>query len=165
MTKPPKLPVLRLADAGTIAVTAISGHGAAEATIEVQKASQGRGNRPAVEGRVNRQNLTLFALELLDLAEQMVHQDAYASSTALANNDVTRALIDRRRKDATQRYFRIVDRLPILQLCQRVLERCDDTVAQTLLLLLGHAEANGTMPVTAKVHLNQVMTPQSDSSH
>jgi len=165
MNQPPVLPSLSLGEV-TIAVDSISGHGAAEATIEIRKiGATKRGNRTTASGRVNRQSLTLFALQLLDLAEQMMHPDAYASSTAMANSDVTRAMIDRRRKDSTQRYFRLIDRLPILQLSQRVLERCDDTVAQTLLLLLGHAEVSGTMPVSAKVQLSPVMAAQSDSSH
>lgn len=164
MTKPPKLPRLTLGN-HILAIDSISGHGAAEATVSVHKNKAKPESRPVATTNVARPELTRFALELLDLSEEMLHAGTFASSTAFPDSDTARALIDRRRKDATQRYFKGIDRLPILQLCQRFLERCDDKAAQTLLMILAHGETHGTLPVSAKLDLQPAPNTQRGSAH
>lgn len=159
----PKLPTLKIGKF-VVALESISGHGAARASFALKQSSpSGRSCRDLDAGTVSRTDLTTFALNLLDIAEQMVHDEAYARSSAMNPTDEARAILARRKKDATQRYFRITDRLPILLLAQRVLERCNDEVAQSLLMLLGHAEARGVLPVKVALQLDAVDAPTPGS--
>ncbi len=161
---PPTLPALRFGEY-IFTVDSITGHGAAEATLAVRRAERGGvASRRIPSGTVSRPALTSFALELLDLAEQMIHPGAYRESAELEATS-SHPIAQRRRREATQRYFRLVDRLPVLQLAQKVVETCDDHVIKTLLLLLAHADTHGTLPVNAKLELSPVLAPTKGAAH
>jgi hypothetical protein len=161
----PKFPTLPTLAIGKYAVVleSISGHGAARATFTLkQMTPSGRVSREWDAGSVTRTDMTTFALNLLDIADQMMHDEAYSRSSALNPTEEARAILARRKKDATQRYFRITERLPILLMAQRVIERCNDDVAQSLLMLLGHAEARGVLPLKVALQVDAVDAPAAD---
>jgi hypothetical protein len=157
----PKLPTLTIGKFA-VALESISGHGAARAAFSLKQITPcGKIGREWDAGSVTRTEMTTFALNLLDIADQMMHDEAYSRSSALnpTATEEARAILERRKKDATQRYFRITERLPILLLAQRVIERCNDEVAQSLLMLLGHAEARGVLPLKVALQVDAVDAP------
>lgn len=148
----PILPKLALGPAYELSVDSITGHGRSYARLSVNRVPPvaNRAPRTLVDGaEVSRQELIEFSLQLLDLAEQMVDERAFVGS--LAAGSMNSQIPFLRAKDATQRYYKLVDRLPLLQLAQRALERCDDTTASTLTVMLGIAESTGKLPVRAQI--------------
>lgn len=148
----PALPRLHL---GThlLTVDSITTHGAARAMVSV------RGHEdpdcPAASAALTRDALVAFALGILDLSEHLVEDGAYHTSDSVRDGQAT---VSTRHRDGLRRYFRIRDRLPILQLAQRVLEKADDNTARKLLILLGHADATGQLPL--EVNLDLTATPK-----
>lgn len=150
---PPELPTLKL-DALMVCVDRISGHGNARASLSVRRVSPAGqpGRAVACSSQVSRNDLIGFACGLLAVAEQMIDPKAFTSTDSFDEPHQAEAL-RKRSTDATKRYFRLQDRLPLLQLSQRVLERCSDEVANTLLALLANADATGVLPVKADVRV------------
>jgi hypothetical protein len=139
----PKLPTLNLGDL-SIGVKGITGHGASRASIAICTVAG------TIEAAATREGLISFALDLLNLTDQMIDDGAY-STTDTIRSGVGR--VSSRYDDALKRFYRLSDRLPILQLAQRVLEKADDKTANTLLLLLAEAEATGAFPFKVAVDL------------
>lgn len=135
------LPRLELG-ASAVAVEGITGHGAARASLSLTT-PQG-----AASGSCTRQALVSFALDLLALADQMIDDGAYATSDTIRGGE---GHISSRHADGVKRFFRLRDRLPILQLAQAVLEQADDRTANTLLALLAQAQATGALPIKVDV--------------
>jgi hypothetical protein len=147
-----------------IRVEQINGHGASHATLTARKKqrSGSLGKCVASSETVPQQELVRFALELLALSEQMTHAGAFGASDLFqADHGHARRA---HRECRTRRYFQITNRLPILQLAQRVLERCDDTTASTLLHLLANADATGKIPVRTRVEVSSV-PPIAQGTH
>ena len=169
----PEAPELPCLDMGShvVCVDRITGIGRSLATVSVRQQVDGQplDRAVATTSTLDRDAITHFAMSLLDLADQMVHDRAYDSSSVLAQRE--RLVMQRRAADSTKRYFKLIDRLPLLQLAQRVLERCTDDTAKTLTLLLCDAEATGTLPVRAKVGVETSASaptpprPQGSTSH
>lgn len=156
----PTLPKIALGPAYELTVDSITGHGRSFARLSVNRVPPvaNRAARTLVDGaEVSRQELIEFGLQLLDLADQMVDDRAFAGS--LAAGSINSQIPFLRAKDATQRYYKLVDRLPLLQLAQRALERCDDTTASTLTVMLGIAESTGKLPVRAQIGFKSEGTP------
>lgn len=164
---PPELPSLKL-NALMVSVERISGHGNARASMSVRRLSPDGEPAAAVacSSHVSRNDLIGFACGLLGVAEQMIEPKAFTSTDSFAEPHQAEAL-RKRSSDATKRYFALQDRLPLLQLTQRVLERCSDEVAHTLLALLANADSTGVLPVKAdvRVGLVGVAVPSRKSRH
>jgi hypothetical protein len=144
METPPSLPTLVVGE-HAIRVAGITGHGASRASIAIDGDVVG-----ACVGLVTRDALVGFAIGLLDLSKQMIEDTAYGTSDSIrpgADNVPTRY------RDAVRRFYRIRDRLPILQLAQRVLETADDKTAYTLLTLLAQADATGALPINVAIDI------------
>src|SRR6185437_5264719 len=90
----PKFPTLPTLTIGKFAVAleSISGHGAARATFALKQiAPGGKVTREWAAGSVTRTEMTTFALNLLDIADQMMHDEAYSRSSALNPTEEARA--------------------------------------------------------------------------
>lgn len=140
----PQLPYLDLGDA-TFEVSGITGHGASRATFALSTSTELRS-----AGSVTREAVVKFALDLLHLSGQMIDDGAYATSDTIRDGI---GHVSARHNDGLLRYYRLRDRLVILQLAQRVLEKAPDDTANTLLSLLAHAETTGIIPINVVVDL------------
>lgn len=158
----PKLPAITIGD-HVVAVDRISGHGNASATLAITRLTPtGKPSREVDRQSVTRAELTAYALELLDLSEAMVHHGAYSSSISVPDRHQL-AMVARRKQEAVLQYFRIEDRLPILQMCQRLLESCSDAMAKQLLLMMSYAQTQGRIPVNFDLQLNPAVDADIDS--
>lgn len=144
MDTPPSLPTLVIGE-HAVRVAGITGHGASRASIAIDGEAAG-----ACVGLVTRDALVGFAIGLLDLCEQMVEDTAYGTSDSIRSGAGN---VPTRHRDAVRRFYRIRDRLPILQLAQRVLETADDKTAYTLLTLLAQADATGALPINVAIDI------------
>lgn len=138
----PKLPALTLDDC-ELTIDGITGHGASRAVATIM--TPGGDMHSA---HLTREALIAFALELLALSSQMVEEGAYSTSDTVRRGV---GAVSRRHADGVKRYYRIRDRMPVLQLAQRVLETSDDKTANTLLALLVHVEATGALPIKVNI--------------
>lgn len=152
MTLPdaPSLPSLTIGK-GALQIEGITGHGLARATAALRI----DGQRIATE-QLTREHLVSFALQLLELADALVDDRAYVTSDTVKDG---RGVLSQRHGDSLRRFYRLQDRLPILQLAQRVLESADDETANTLLTLLANVEATGHMPVRVEVAFKAANPP------
>lgn len=141
METAPKLPALKLADL-SVEVDGITGHGASRANLSVSSPAG------TATGQATREQIVAFAIELLALSGQMIEEGAYGTSDFIRTGT---GHVTGRHHDGLKRYYRIRDRLPILQLAQRVLEATDDATANTLLALLVNVEATGKMPIKIEI--------------
>lgn len=164
MDDTPKLPALELGDL-SIRVAGITGHGASRASLVVSSPAE------ELSGLATREALVDFALALLQLSEQMIEEGAYGTSDTIRAGSVH---VSSRHRDGLKRFYRIRDRLPILQLAQSVLEKADDGTANTLLALLAQAEATGALPIKVEIDFSASQEPEkpmsqsrdpSDSTH
>lgn len=146
----PRLPILLIGN-GAVQIEGITGHGASRATLTLRL----DGTRVATEN-VTREGLVAFALGLLDLSEQMVDDRAYLTSDTVRDG---RGAVSTRHGDGLKRFYRLQDRLPILQLAQRVVETADDGTANTLLTLLANVEATGQLPIRVQVDYKPAPAP------
>lgn len=138
----PCLPTL-LVGSAAVQIEGITGHGASRASLAMRV----DGQRVATDS-LTREELQVFALSLLDLTEQMVDDRAYLATDSVRDG---RGAVSDRHGDGLKRFFRVKDRLPILQLAQRVIETADDATANTLLALLANVEATGNLPIVVQV--------------
>jgi hypothetical protein len=152
MTQPeaPSLPSLTIGS-GALHVEGITGHGLARATVALRL----DGQRVATDN-LTREQLTGFALQLMELADELVDDRAYATSDSVKDG---RGVLSQRHGDSLRRFYRLQDRLPILQLAQRVLESADDETATTLLTLLANVAATGEMPFRVDVAFKAANAP------
>lgn len=145
----PILPSL-VVGTGAIQVESITGHGAARAALAMRL----DGARVATES-LTRETLFSFALELLDLCENMVDDRAYHTSDSMRDG---KGAVSSRYEDGLRMHYRLRDRLPILQLAQRLLERADDETANTFLTLLASASTTGEIPIRVEVDFKHAPT-------
>ena len=146
----PALPQLRLGK-HSLGIDSITTHGAARAVVSIRE--QGSAGGAIGTTTLTREALVSFAIGVLDLAEHLIEDAAYHTSDSVRDGQ---ASVSARHQDAVRRYYRIRDRLPILQLAQRVMEKADDTTANGLLMLLGHCEATGRLPLQVKLDVSAV---------
>lgn len=134
-----------------LAIDAIAGHGAESARFVTRRvgANGKAGRKSIIANAVPREQIAAYAIDLLELCELMVDGAAYTTTDALPQPG--RARIGSIRADAVKRHARLRDRLPLLMLAQRVIERADDEVTSTLLALLANMEATGKTPIRAVV--------------
>ncbi|MEI2263559.1 hypothetical protein OHC51_21620 [Stenotrophomonas indicatrix] len=140
----PSLPTL-IVGGHAIRVAGITGHGASRACIAIDGDDAG-----AHEGLVTRDALVGFAIGLLDICEQMIEDTAYGTSDSIRSGA---GKVSTRYRDGVRRFYRIRDRLPILQLAQSVLETADDKTANILLTLLAQAKATGSLPINVAIDI------------
>lgn len=160
-----------------LTVDDVSGHGSEYAILSLRGSTpRGRpGKRLAMKG-MTRGEVVEIAFQLLDLADQMQPKTTYATSESvsteqepLPHSDAFFSALDAttemaRRRDVAERYRRLKSRMPLLQLAQRVLERCDDEIADTLhATLLGVAQT-GTLPFSAFIEFREAPDPTSLSN-
>lgn len=149
------------------------GYGTEFATLslrEIKDKSKGQvGRRVMLNPATTRTQLIDLAFGLLDVADQMQPRATYAMSDTVHSGmseptpsnatfhklaeEAREPDIDGRRRDTSARFQRLRQRMPELQLAQRVLERCSDEVALTLASLLVMVDQTGDLPLRAGVQL------------
>lgn len=152
----PAMPSL-IVGSGMVYVESITGHGVSLASVVLRV----DGQRLAAEP-IGRERLVNFALGLLKLSQQMVDERAYLSSDTVQDG---LGAVSTRHKDGLKRYYRLKDRLPILQLAQRVLESADDDTASTLLALLASADATGRLPVSVRIDVQSTQDSGTEADN
>lgn len=110
---------------------------------------------------INRAELTALAFALLDITDLMSPESVNATSQVFGTrfaepwpvNEtfMKMANTDQRRRDVAQRHRRINERMPILHRAQRLLEECDDKVAETLDFVMSVAKHTGDLPLRTNV--------------
>lgn len=151
-----------------LTVDDLSGYGTEYATLslrEIKNKAKGQPGRRIKLDQATRTKLIELAFGLLDVADQMQPKATYATSdtvhSGMAEPSPANATfhklaeearepdIDGRRRDTSARWLRLQQRMPELQLAQRVLERCSDDVALTLASLLVMVDQTGDLPLRA----------------
>lgn len=147
----------------------VSGVGCEHATVGLRALGEdgAPGTCVMVEHGLSRSDVIALAFGLLDIADQMQPLATYSTSSAVAgaltefapgNETFTRLVAEHaaasssvaeRRLDTAQRYRLLKERMPTLQLCQRVLERASKDVADTLYAMLSMADQCGNLPFRA----------------
>lgn len=138
----PALPQLAIG-ASNIIVESITGHGQSLANCVVRV----DGQRVSTE-QLDREAVIAFGLSLLQLGEQMIDGRAYLASDTVRDG---LGVVSSRHNDGLKRFYRLRDRIPILQLAQSALETCDDETANTLLALLANVQATGQIPIRVQI--------------
>jgi hypothetical protein len=152
-----------------LTVDDLTGYGSEFATVSLReiknKPKAQPGSRVMLNPATSRTQLIELAFGLLDVADQMQPKATFATSDTVHSGaaeptplnstfcklaqDSPQPDIDRRRRDVSARFHRLRQRMPELQLAQRVLERCSDEVAMTLASLLFMADQTGDLPLRA----------------
>lgn len=126
------------------------------------------GKRIKANFGVKRAEVIAMAFNLLDVADMMQPDSTYATSDSVHSskgesipvhagfNQLRREVrppdideVDGRKRDVAERFERLRQRMPELQLAQRVFERCSDEVALTLASLLVMVDQTGDLPLRA----------------
>lgn len=117
------------------------------------------GKRIVVEFGVTRTEVIQAAFGLLDVADVMQPESTYAHSESVHSGlseprpdslSFLELNLAERKRDVVKNHQRLRERMPTLQLAQRVLERCNDEVAATLCALLVTADQTGDLPLRAE---------------
>ena len=152
-----------------LTVDELTGYGAEYATLSLReikdKAKGLPGRRVKLNPATTRTQLIELAFGLLDVADQMQPKATYATSDTVHSGmaeptpanatfhklaeEAREPDIDGRRRDTSARFQRLRQRMPELQLAQRVFERCSDEVALTLASLLVMVDQTGDLPLRA----------------
>ena len=157
-----------------LTVDQLAGYGTEYANMSLRESNDKGlpGKRIRANFGVRRSEVIAMAFRLLDVADMMQPDSTYATSDSVHSskgesvpahdgfNTLRREVrpvdideIDGRKRDVAERFERLRRRLPTLQLAQRVLERCDDDVAQTLTALLMMADQAGDLPLRAELQV------------
>lgn len=153
-----------------LTVDRLAGYGTEYADMSLRE-SNGKGQpgrRVKAKFGVKRAEVIAMAFNLLDVAEMMQPDSTYATSDSVHSskgesipihagfNQLRREVrqpnideVDGRKRDVAVRFERMRQRMPVLQLAQRVLERCEEDVAQTLSALLVMVDETGDLPLRA----------------
>jgi hypothetical protein len=152
-----------------LTVDELTGYGTEYATLSLReikdKAKGLPGRRVKLNPATTRTQLIELAFGLLDVADQMQPKATYATSDTVHSGmaeptpanatfhklaeEAREPDIDGRRRDTSARFQRLRQRMPELQLAQRVFERCSDEVALTLASLLVMVDQTGDLPLRA----------------
>lgn len=162
-----------------LTVDELTGYGTEYATLSLReikdKAKGLPGRRVKLNPATTRTQLIELAFGLLDVADQMQPKATYAMSDTVHSGmseptpsnatfhklaeEAREPDIDGRRRDNSMRFQRLRERMPELQLAQRVLERCSDEVALTLASLLVMVDQTGDLPL--RVGMQVMPSPEA----
>lgn len=166
-----------------LTVDRIGGYGSEHADLALRESTPKGvpGKRIKANFGVKRADLIAMAFNLLDVADAMQPDSTYATSDSVHSgkgesipcnagfNQLRREVrpldideVDGRKRDVAERFERLRKRMPSLQLAQRVLERCNDDVAQTISCLLILADQSGDLPV--RVGMDMAPSPEAMES-
>lgn len=151
----PTLPMLSVGTANVI-VESITGHGRSLATCAVRL----DGQRVTFD-QLDREAVMTFGLQLLQLGEQMIDARAYLTSPSVRDG---LGVVSTRHSDGLMRFYRLRDRIPLLQLFQSVLESCDDETANGLLALTANVQATGRLPIKVSIGVDAVNEDDAQES-
>lgn len=163
-----------------LTVDRIGGYGSEHADLALRESTEkgAPGKRVKALFGAKRADLIGMAFNLLDVADAMQPDSTYATSDSVHSgkgesipahagfNQLRKDVrpldideVDGRKRDVAERFEKLRKRMPTLQLAQRVSERCNDDVAQTIACLLIMADQTGDLPV--RVGMGMAPSPEA----